>query len=271
MQVCIFALNLKSRPNPNEQMPSKRLRYLILFLLPFILFVCGSKSVVNSQKDLQYIQAFTKLWQLRPDVATVHNSFEDEIQLIHALQDSVVLGFRSEEIAHKYFGDISYYYTNRKGLCYDRAVLMEKILRYYGFSFRHAYVYFGEKGKMPSTTSLLRKGLSSHALFEVKTSKGWMAIGTNSNWLGLSSNNEILTIKDLREKIRKGTLRFKLGEPAIQPFWTDYGANFKVVYGLYSRHGDFFTNQNSTATSLFSNLILLPDYNYRMLLYNFFD
>jgi hypothetical protein len=252
-------------------MNSKRIKLFILFAFPFVLFFCGSETVINSKDDIQYIQAFVKEWRLNTNIDAVHQSFDNEIQFIHTLQDSVVLNVKSEEIALNRFGDVPYYYETRRGLCYDRAVLMEKILSHYGFSFRHIYAYFGEKGEMPSKLSIFNKGLSSHALFEVKTKKGWMAVGTNSDWIALSADNNVLTVKDLRDKVREGTLSLKYGEPSLQPFWKVSGVNFHVVYGLYSRHGKFFVNQNMEASSFISNFSFFPDYNIRMLFYNFFD
>lgn len=252
-------------------MKSIRIKLFILSALLFVLFLYGNKSVFNSQVDIQYIQKFVKDWQLNPNVQSVHQNFETEINFIHALQESVVLNVKSEEIALSCFGDVPYYYKNLKGLCYDRAVLMEKILSYYGFSFRHIYAYFGKNGEMPSKLSIFKKGLASHALFEVKTKKGWMVMGTNADWIGITNKNEVLTIKELREKAKLGTLDLKYKEHTIDPFWKVSGANFRFIYGLYSRHGNFFSNSNMKSSSILPNIPLLPDYNSRMLFYNFFD
>lgn len=146
---------------------------------------------------------------------------------------------------------------------------MEKILSLYNFSFRHLYVYFGKGSPNPTALDFFKKGLSSHALVEVQTSKGWLTIGTNSNWIGVDKNEKLLTIADIRRESIASSLNLKKsGTIGIVPFWKS-GNDFRFVYGIYSRHGDFFSHSNISTSSLEPGFHLLPDYNIKMFLYNF--
>jgi hypothetical protein len=225
-----------------------------------------------SDSDKKYITAFLKEWKIEATPEQVHQSFETEIAFISRVQDSIVAQVKHFQIPHQAFGNVSYYFANRKGQCYDRAVLMEKIFSYYQFPFRHLYIYFGKEGKNVSTLDFFEKGLSSHALFELKTSKGWMTCGTNANWIGLDKDGQVLSISDVRKRVITATLDLvKDGTIGFEPFWKK-GKDFRFVYGVYSRHGDFFNHSDKAASmSVFpSSFHLLPDYNLRMLFYNFF-
>ena len=250
-------------------MPRKSLLSILIFSLPFIILLCSNRSVTNTESDVHYIKEFSKTWNLTANADSIHSSFEAEVQFIRCLQDSVICKIVHTEIPHKYFGDLSYYYNNRKGFCYDRSVLMEKILSYYRFPFRHIYLSFGSGDSKPSLFDLLKKSTTSHALFEVKTVNGWMAVGSNANWIGITPDGKLLTITDVREKLQRGTMALKYKFDNTRVFWKEKGSNFTVVYGLYSRHGDFFNNDKSTTASILSSPGFLPDYNLRMLLDNF--
>lgn len=244
--------------------PKTTKRFLII-LLPFVLLVCNSKSV-NIKKDEEvFIKAFAQEWKVDLPIDSIHSSFETEVRFINAAQKAVIFNVAHEEIAQSKFGDLSYYYKNRKGLCYDRAVLMEKFFSFYGFDFRHIYLFFGDNNKTPSFTSLFKKGLASHALLEVKTKKGWMAIGTNADWIGLTQDNNVMSVPLIRQKLQTGKLNLKEYATRGNVFWKVKKQNFQFIYGLYSRHGDFFTS-----SSMMSFFHILPDYNLRMLLYNFY-
>lgn len=250
-------------------MPKKRILYSLLFLLPIIVVICNNKSIINSEKDLHYIDTFATIWKLDTNKERVHRSFETEIEFIRGLQGNVIRSIKHKEIPHRYFGDISYYYTNREGFCYDRAVLMEKVLTRYGFSFRHAYLSFGPVNGSSSILNLVKKSTPSHALFEVKTKKGWMTVDANQGLIGVSPEYNVLNLQDFKKRLKLGHLNLKYPYNDSLAFWNVNGTNFNIIYGLYSRHGEFFSHQSATTTSLLTSFRFLPDYNLRMLLYNF--
>lgn len=248
-------------------MRSTFLRWLFFFVLCSVVIVLNSKSIDVTKKDEHFIQAFSRDWNLVRNTDSIHASFESEINFITILQNSVLKEIRHEEIPHQYFGDIDFYYSKKAGFCYDRAVLMEKFLLYHGFSFRHLYLYYGSGKQAPAISDFFKRGIASHALLEVKTKKGWMVMGTNANWLGLSKTGEVMDMEQLRNKIGLNSLSLKSEASIGKCFWLEKGAHFRYIYGVYSRHGDFFNHPNSGEFSAFS-FHLLPDYNLPMLFSN---
>lgn len=244
---------------------------LMLIVLFAILFF-NSESIELSQNDKVYLRRFLSDWQIQARPENVHRDFESEYHFISIIQDKVLANLTGEQIPHAFFGNVRYYYQNRQGICYDRAVLIEKILLLYHFPFRHAYLYFG-KNRTPSMTDFFKTQLKSHAALEVNTEKGWMAVGTNANWLGIDSNGKPLDFHALSQELRssQGNPHLLKAGSSGTSFWKVPGYHFRILYGLYSRHGDFFTGDTANGSrSLFTgHRHVLPDYNLRMLLYNF--
>lgn len=243
----------------------------MLLLVAVIVILLNSKSIELSKEDRVYLHRFLNDWHINEISPDVHKNFETELAFISRIQDSILSNITGEQIPHVYFGNVRYYYQKKQGICYDRAVLMEKILLLYHFKFRHVYIYFGN-GAKPAVTDFLRKNITSHAALEVKTKKGWMAIGTDVNWLGISKNGQVANYYEVRKELEASA-----GDPHWQKpgttgsnAWKIAGYHFRIIYGIYSRHGDFFTGASTTnSTSLFTNKRhFLPDYNCRMLLYN---
>ena len=113
---------------------------------------------------------------------------------------------------------------------------------------------------------------SSKAMLEVETKKGWMVVATNGNWLGIDPQDNPLTIHDVRDQLKADNLKLKkpnyYGAYFFEPFRIP--SNFLITYGIYSRHGQFLRNgpieKPLNSIGIKSKL---PDYNLRMLLYNF--
>lgn len=247
----------------------------ITFLTVFggvILLLLNSKSIKISSQDKFYIQQFLSDWHYTKAPEYVHRSFETELNFISLVQDSVLSNITGEQIPHVYFGNVSYYYKKRQGICYDRAVLIEKILSTYNFKFRHVYIFFGKETQKPAVTDFFKNYIISHAALEVKTKKGWIAIGTDANWLGISKNGQAKNYYDVRKELEatKGNPKWQKNITIGTGVWNTQGYHFRFIYGIYSRHGDFFTDASSAdSTSLFTGKRhFLPDYNLRMLLDN---
>jgi hypothetical protein len=250
---------------------SKRKAVFLCVLSLFVLLRYNSQSINISHRDKEYLLKFQHDWHLSASETDVHKDFNTEVNFISLLQDSVVAEIKHEEIPHRFFGDISFYYNNRKGFCYDRAVMMEKFLILYHFPFRHTYIYFGKDGKEARLKDFFERGATSHAALEVKTKKGWMAMGTNGNWIGITANGELLTFASLRNELMKGKLEFKKQMTEGEAFWIGKGSNYRFIYGIYSRHGDFFSHpkENLSSSLMEAPFHILPDYNLTMLFYNF--
>lgn len=84
----------------------------------------------------------------------------------------------------------------------------------------------------------LKPGINSHALSEVKTERGWMAVESLDPIVGIDEEGEIYDVADIREGLQSG-------EVDDNTFGTEIPSTFfdgEYVYGrgVYSRHGYFF-------------------------------
>lgn len=254
-------------------MKKKIFRISIYVILFFVLtaFMFNSKPVVTKE-DKQYIDLFLKEWNISSSPAEVHKDFESEYAFISRVQDSIVGKICHSYVSIEGIGTVKEYYKIRQGFCYDRAVMLEKFFLYYGFDIRHVYVYYNSDNSVPDRSDFFGKGLRSHAIVEVKTKKGWMTVGTNCNWLGVLKGGEVLSVYGLRRKLADGSLDLLKENNKGIPFFEGLKNKdrFRIVYGIYSRHGKFF--QSKPVESLLNSVGIhcrIPDYNLRMLLYNF--
>jgi len=123
-------------------------------------------------------------------------------------------------------------YEARAGLCYDRSRTLEKIFRSRGFQTRHVFVFSLTTLASP-LRALLTPGVQTHAVTEVRTSRGWLVVGTNARWLSLDEAGQPIAMADFT-----GTRRWQPDMRAARNAIFD--GPFGFVYGLYSRHGQFF-------------------------------
>jgi len=138
-----------------------------------------------------------------------------------------------------------------KGLCYDRSRAIETVLNALGFETRHLYV-ISTAETQSLAASMATRGTPSHAVTEVRTKKGWMLIDSNSQWIGLTADGEVVTAVELRQAPDQvWDARSKDKPMAI------FSRPYRVIYGLYSRHGKFYPPY-----------LPVPDLNWRQLLHN---
>ena len=241
--------------------PLKKIKLALLYfsLLLCIIFIFVNKKPQLTRLDKTYIDSFLSEWKIKETPQQVHVSFDSEASFIQKLVTSVVSTIQHNEISFKEFGNIKYYYKNRKGQCFDRSILLEKIFKYYDFNFRHVFIYFLKKSTQePHVIDFFRKSTLSHAVTEVETKAGWVVIDSNTDCIGIDKNGKTINIGDLKKQVRqKGSLDLKQnctsGEP---PFWMIY-PNFKFIYGVYSRSGSFLSNYKG-----------IPGVNIKMCFYN---
>jgi transglutaminase-like putative cysteine protease len=225
-----------------------------------------------SSTDTTYIDSFLVKWNITRDKSQIHTSFENQVVFVEQVQDSIIKNFTHRIIPDEQVGDVEFYYKNKIGLCFDKSILMEKIFASYGFTVRHVFCYFLYDSNPTTVTDFFKRRLFSHALLEVKTQKGWMALGSNGNWVGIDSSNNPLTIFQVRDRLEKGNLVLKKIKPEVGANFFEslpIASNFLIAYGIYSRHGQFI--RSSPVETTLNRLGLeakIPDYNLRMLLYN---
>lgn len=112
------------------------------------------------------------------------NSFESEVAEISQIQRAVM------EIAPKHSAiplgqsrEPADLFRNGGGFCYDRSRTIEKCLRATGFETRRVFIVYLD-GKS-AISALASPGHPTHAVAEVKTSKGWMVVDSVDPWFGL--------------------------------------------------------------------------------------
>ncbi|MFL5787012.1 MAG: transglutaminase domain-containing protein, partial [Flavisolibacter sp.] len=181
----------------------KKIRYISIYFCLFLclLFIFINRKPLITDQDRIYIDKFLAEWKINLSAEQVHADFNSESAFIQKLVTSVVSTINHKEIQNSNFGNIKYYYENRLGFCYDRAILMEKIFRYYHFNFRHVFVYYlKDPNAKPGVLDFFRKSTLSHAITEVETKKGWMVIDSNTDCVGIDKNGNVLNTNDLKEK-----------------------------------------------------------------------
>jgi hypothetical protein len=181
-------------------------------------------------------------------------SFGVEIKTIQAVQDAVLrLAGLDKEIPFDRGRELKDIYELKHGLCFDRSRAIEQILTYLAFDVRHVAVY--STARSGALRSVFTPGNRSHALSEVKTAKGWMAVDPNVRWIGLSAAGEPLTVADLRTIDAKTA---KWAPEVTQPPHAIFFRPYVYIRGLYSRHGRFYPPYSP-----------IPDVNWGQLAQNF--
>jgi hypothetical protein len=230
-----------------------KLLFYIGFSIILLAAVFSYNAVDNSltEEDMQYIPKFLVGIESLPE----KYKFKDEIEYIAAVQKSVI------EIA-PHLGGLPFgqkrepkeLFVAKRGLCFDRSRVIEKILRYSGFKTRHINVY-AKKGTESALKTLLTPGVPSHAITEVLTSRSWLVVDSNATWLGLNKNDQPIPLENLWFMLEN----LKSVDWKSEPPSFIYNEPFTFVYGLYSRHGKFYPPFN-----------FVPDLNMSEFVENFF-
>lgn len=154
--------------------------------------------------------------------------FEDQVSMIRKIQHDVfekapvgdgIPDYQSREPADLMkFG---------KGLCYDRSRTFDKAFQYVGFESRHVYILY--KNNLPFWRAAFQYGQPSHAVTEVKTSKGWMFVDSNSEWVAITRQGEPVNADDVWRRFAE----FEDPPPYLKDSWW-------AIRGMYSRKGQLY-------------------------------
>ena len=115
----------------------------------------------------------------------------------------------------------------RHGLCYDRSRAFDKAFEFLGFESRHVYILF--KQNRSFLGAALHHGQASHAVTEVKTSKGWMLVDSNTEWIALTRQGEPVNADAVWRRYSEFD---KAPEYLNHPWW--------AIRGMYSRKGHLY-------------------------------
>lgn len=223
---------------------NKRVVFFTLFLITICVsfYVSYALSVNNSitSEDEKAIKSL----ELELLCENISSSYEKEVECLLAIQASVQsIGEERCAVASDII-EPSEFLRRNYGCCFDRARFIEKASRYFGFETRHVFLIQPYEGLSISNFLPLRQ--SSHATSEILTSKGWLGVDSNKPFILLSESGAPTTYRNAINNINA----FPLMAP--RSFYTK---ELDVIYGLYSRHGNFHGKNFPGPEYVFSELL----------------
>ena len=224
--------------------------FIVTSFLLLVLLYCFQFNNSLTTEDAVYADKIIK--ENGIDTNGIHESFESELAFISAVQNAVVkLSKVGEGIPQCHERNVKDLYISRMGLCYDNSHVIEKILTLYGFETRHVCMYL-YKHWYEYFIVFFKLNSYSHAVSEVKTSKGWMFLDSLSSFKGLINNLQPVTLYKVR------TLIYSKNVPTEILSSHNYSSKFIFLYGVYSRNGKLYAPYN-----------WVPDYQFNEVRYNF--
>lgn len=154
-----------------NKITKRKIFYFFILFIPVIVMVSiikynRYKIKPSSQEILLLKRSFGSI-----DI----NSIEDIFRI-----NSLVIN----EIEHGFNGtfpiSIEKVLNGKKGLCYDRSMVLQKIFIYNNIPIRPVYLYYGQNQNDVSIINLLDKNLNSHNVFEFYYKNRWLLMPTSS-------------------------------------------------------------------------------------------
>lgn len=215
---------------------------LVFLTVSFVFLAVYNVPKSITATDILYIDKILEEASYAPQALRKdQKSFTQQVEAIRAVQKSAFLTTPIDKaITAGTPREPENLYNSPHAYCFDRARYMDKALRYLGFEARYAALFGHEDGfsmLQTLTTPSSETRAESHALVEVKTDDGWMAVDTRSLWIGLTKDGKPVSLHQLQEKGYDG---FAWPEPRIAEPWPLLKNDFYIIYGLYSRHGQFY-------------------------------
>ena len=209
---------------PRTKKYSKRvfLFMILLILTVTVLIIINNVSNKITEEDKS---VFKSLGFIKSSKTL---SFEEELSLIKEVQFDI---FKRSPVGQGIPEDESREPADlikaQQGLCYDRSRTYDKVFQYLGFETRHVYILY--KQNKPFYSAIFHYGQQSHAVTEVKTTKGWMMIDSNTPWVAVTKLGEPINADDVWRRFSEFD-----HAPAYlnEPWW--------AFRGVYSRKGQFY-------------------------------
>lgn len=129
------------------------------------------------------------------------------------------------------------------GCCVEKSRFIEKSARFYGFNTRHLFII---KPIYHSITNFLPLGQESHAASEILTSRGWLGVDSVEAFMLLDQSGNPLTYEMALRQVSS----MQSMEPKLF-----FSSNIDIIFGLYSRHGNFYGLNAPGPEFVFSELL----------------
>jgi hypothetical protein len=235
--------------------------FSIIFLSITVIMTINSVDINLTEDDYKYIP---KILNGKSQISK-ESSYEEELEFIKSIQKTILKVVPSSGSIPKNMPrepkDLFYI---GEGGCSERARLLSKIFKYYGFKTRQFSIYSKKISDSSILVLLTSNRLSdqlmgnpprvrSHAAIEVLTKKGWLVVDPNEPWIAVDTANNPLSISKIQNDV----------DNSVYIDWRQlpsdniYLDSFVYVFGLYSRHGRFYPPYN-----------FIPDINYVELIQN---
>lgn len=170
----------------------KNKKLIVILFLIFCVFYCSYLTIRINQK---YIYPTESEIESMMD-AYGNLTIKDEKSIIK-IQNIVI-----ETCKHEYNNYKKQIIVDKvliKGLCYDRSLILQKIMIYNGFPVRPVYLYTNGIFNCPIDLFIV-KNLQSHSIFEVKI---------NSQWFVVETNQKMKKLETLNTRLEKDNFGFK--------------------------------------------------------------
>ena len=149
----------------------RKIFYLFILFIPFIIMVSTIKY--NRYKIKPSSQEISLL---KRSFGNIDIKSTDDIFRINSLVIN--------KVEHGFNGtfpiSLEKVLNDKKGLCYDRSMILQKIFIYNSIPVRPVYLYYGQNQNDVSIINLLDKNLNSHNVFEFYYKNRWLLMQTSS-------------------------------------------------------------------------------------------
>jgi hypothetical protein len=219
---------------------------VVLIFLTFAItayaYVTLALSVNNTitQEDRQAIISL----EVEKSCANTIGKYGDEVGCFAAIQTAILaIGGKHCALSSDVI-EPSEFIKRNYGCCFDRARFIEKAARYYGYTTRHVFLIQPKNGI--SLGNYLPLGQSTHATTEILTSRGWLGIDSMKPFMLIAEDTSPHTFRNAIDNLDNF--------PFMQPK-DFYSKEIDVIYGLYSRHGNFYGRNFPGPEYVFSELL----------------
>ena len=161
---------------------------LIIFFLIFVACIFGAIIIINRNQISPNAEERAAL-----EAFFGKNSINVEQDII-SIQNKLV-----NEVSHKSTGTGQLNILNtlklKKGLCFDRSLVLQKYFIMKGYKIRPVYLFWGNNST--SIFDFIRSNISSHNVFEIFFNKNWYLVQTNTKMKKLESLSQYLATSKL--------------------------------------------------------------------------